>query len=153
MGCRSECFRLITVAVAAALIGAAISLIVAFIIVRSIKPRLVEYVTAPLIGQTLDFWDDPLDECRGVDIAIRSVNAARKAGRTPDLSIVDRLPGHHAISRGIRVQRINVRTILCEGIAERFAHVRVVDRRSPLFLHDGYVTDDRVVPAGLQTAR
>jgi hypothetical protein len=153
MGCRSGCFRLIGVAAAVVLIAAAISLIAAFIVVRSIKPRLVEYVTAPVIGQTLDFWDDPLDECRGVDIAIRSVTDARRAGRTPNLSIVDRLPGHHAILRGIRVQRINVRTILCEGITERFAHVRVVDERSPLFLREGYVTDDRIIPAGPQTAR
>ena len=121
----------------------AISLAAGFI-AGSISGRAQVYVISTVLGPYLDFWDSPGQECSGVDAVIAAVNAARKAGRPPDLSLVDRLPGHHLIAGATQVQIIDVQTISCAGMSERFAHVLVIDKNSPLFSHDGYVTASRL---------
>lgn len=120
-----------------------VSLLAGFI-AGTLSWRAHVYVISTVLGPDLDFWDAPADECTGVDRVVAAVNAARKAGRSPDLSVVDRLPGHRVIRSGTQVQLLSVRTISCAGLRERFAHIRVIDARSPLFSHEGYVTEARI---------
>ncbi len=80
-------------------------------------------------------------------MAFDQVAEARREGRRPDLSIIDRLPGHHRIAGGTQLKLLDVRTILCHGLAEQFAHVLVVDSHSPLFARRGYITESRIQQA------
>lgn len=121
----------------------AVSLAAGFV-AGTISGRTRVYVISTVLGPYLDFWDSPADECHGVDAVIQAVNAARKAGRRPDLSVVDRLPGHHVIAAGTQVQMVGAQTISCAGMSERFARVLVIERTSPLFSHEGYVTASRL---------
>lgn len=130
--------------VPAAVISIVAISLAAGLIAGNISGRAQVYVVSTVLGPKLDFWDSPAQQCSGVDRVLSAVNAARKAGRPPDLSLVDRLPGHHLIAAGTQVQMIDVQTISCAGMNESFAHVLVIDKTSPLFSRDGYVTESRL---------
>jgi hypothetical protein len=136
--------RLIALAPVGLVAIIAVSFLIGCAVALLERPCRSQYVTSPLLGSTLDFWDAPTDECHGADVAYQQVMIARMMGRKPDVSFVDRLPGHHTIAGGMRVRLLEVSSIVCAGTVERFAHVQVDDPRSPLLGHAGYVTDARI---------
>lgn len=147
MGCRAGCLRLATIVFYGLAAIVIVSVLAGYVAVALVPHEpSADYITSPLVGTTLDFWDAPGDECHGADVAYQELLAARNTGRKPDLSIIDRLPGHHTIMGGMRVRLLDVTSILCAGIREWFAHVQVSDRRSSLFSREGYLPEVRLTP-------
>jgi hypothetical protein len=102
---------------------------------RSIKHG---WITHPRLGSSIDFWDSPDLECRGLEIAAQRILDAQSNGDTPN---ADNIPGRRDLASGIRVEVIGHDSVLCHGTEMALTKVLVQDAQSPLSGQIGYIRE------------
>lgn len=102
------------------------------------------WVTVSAMGNVLDFWHDPADECASIDVAANELVAAQQEGRDADTSVVNRVPGHRDLASGIRVQILGHAVEMCHGTAMNLTRVKVIDADSSLNGQSGYLVEGRL---------
>jgi hypothetical protein len=96
------------------------------------------WVTHPKLGSSIDFWDSPDLECRGVEIAAQRIVDAQNSGDTPN---ADNIPGRRDLASGVRVDVLGHDSSLCHGSTMPLTKVEVVDQQSSLNGQVGYITE------------
>jgi hypothetical protein len=102
------------------------------------------WVTVAAMGDKLDFWHAPDDECNAMELAAREIVAAQQEGRDADLSVAEDAPGRQDIDSGVRVQILGHASDTCHGTTTDFTRVRVVDTDSDRNGQAGYLVEGRL---------